>query len=61
MSRFINNKYRKILIISPGLLFVQKDLLVGLFSEELILGGACYWREFCVSKWVGFDDKNSYL
>ena len=25
----------------------------------LIFGGAYYWREFCVSKWVGLDNKNS--
>ena len=28
--------------------------LVGLNSR-----GAYYWREFCVSKWVGLDNKNS--
>ena len=33
--------------------------MLGLFSGELIFGGACYWKEFCVSKWVGFDHKNS--
>ena len=32
---------------------------MGLFSGELIFGGAYYWREFCVSKWVGLDNKNS--
>ena len=26
--------------------------MLGLFSGELIFGGACYRREFCVSKWV---------
>ena len=52
-------KYRKILIISPGLIFVQKAFLVGLFSGELIFGGAYYWREFYISKWVGLDNKNS--
>ena len=46
-------------IISPGLTFVRKAFLLGLFSEELIFGGAYYWREFCVSKWVGLDNKNS--
>ena len=51
--------YRKIPIISPGLIFVQKAFLLGLFSGELIFGGACYWKEFCVSKWVGLDNKNS--
>ena len=51
--------YRKIPIISPGLIFVQKALLLGLFSAELIFGGAYYWKEFCGSKWVGLDNKNS--
>ena len=32
--------YRKIPIISPGLIFVQKAFLLGLFSGELIFGGA---------------------
>ena len=50
--------YCKILIISPGLLFVQKAFLVGLFLGELIFGGAYYWKEFCVSKWVGLVNKN---
>ena len=36
---------RKIPIISPGLIFVQKAFLVGLFSGELIYGGAYYWKE----------------
>ena len=31
-------KYRKFLIISPGLIFVQKAFLVGLFSGEPIFG-----------------------
>ena len=42
--------YRKIPIISPELIFVQKTFLLGLFSGELIFGGACYRKEFCVSK-----------
>ena len=47
--------YRKIPIISPGLIFVQKAFLLGLFSE-----GAFYWKEFCVSKWVWLSgNKNS--
>ena len=40
--------YRKIPMISPGLISVHKAILVGLFSGELIFGGAYYWREFCV-------------
>ena len=31
----------------------------GLFSGELVFRGAYYWKEFCVSKWVGLDNKNS--
>ena len=50
---------RKIPIISPGLIFVQEAFLVGLFSGELIFGEAYYWREFCVSKWIELDNKNS--
>ena len=53
------SKYRKIPIISPGLIFVQKAFLLGLFSGELIFGRACYRKEFCVSKWVGLNNKNS--
>ena len=52
-------RYRKIPIISPGLIFVQKAFLLGLYSEELIFGGACYRKEFCVSKWVWLVNKNS--
>ena len=37
-------------------MFVQKAFFLGLFSEELIFGGAYYWREFCVSKWVGLNN-----
>ena len=37
--------YRKIPIISPGLIFVRNAFLVGLFSGELIFGGAYYWKE----------------
>ena len=47
---------RKIPIISFGLIFVQNAVLLGLFSGELIFGGDCYWKEFCISKWVGFDN-----
>ena len=37
----VNNivKYRKIPIISPGVIFVQKAFLLGLFSEGFIIGG----------------------
>ena len=42
--------YRKIPIISPGLIFVQKAFLLGLFSGELIFGGTYYWKEFLCFK-----------
>ena len=42
----------------PELVFVQKAFFLGLFSGELILEGAYYWKEFCVSKWVGLGNKN---
>ena len=51
--------YRKISIISRGRIFVQKAFLLGLFSGEPIFGGSNHWKEFCVSKWVGLDNKNS--
>ena len=34
------SEYRKIPIIRPGLIFVQRDFLVGLFQ----FGEACFWR-----------------
>ena len=52
-------KYHKIPIISVGLISVQKAVLLGLFSRELIFGEAYYWKECCISKWVGPDNKNS--
>ena len=54
-----SKEYRKIPIISPGLIFVPKAVLLGLFSGQLIFGGACYWREFCASKWFGPESKKS--
>ena len=33
--------------------------MLDLFSGELIFGGTYYWKEFCVSKWVGLDNKSS--
>ena len=40
-------------------MFAQKAFLVGLFLVGLIFGGAYYWKEFCILKWVGLDNKNS--
>ena len=55
----VNIKYRKILLTSPGLIFVQDAFLLGLFSGEPIFKGAYYWKEFCISKWVWLNNKNS--
>ena len=33
--------------------------MLGLFSGELIFRGAYYWKELCVSKWVGLDNKTA--
>ena len=59
LSRELSCIYHKVLIISPALMFVQTAFLVVLFSRVLNIGGAYYWREFCVSKWVASDNKNS--
>ena len=32
--------------------------MLGLISGERILGGAYYWKEFWVSKWVRLDNRN---
>ena len=33
--------------------------MLGLFAGKLIFEGALYSKEFCVTKWVGLDNKNS--
>ena len=33
--------------------------MLGLFSEELIVGETYFWKEFCVSKWFGLDNKTA--
>ena len=35
----VGSKYCKILIVTPGLIFVKKAFLLGLFSGEAIIGG----------------------
>ena len=50
---------RKIAIISPGVIFIQKAFLMGLFSGELIFAGAYCWRVYYVSEWVRLDNRNS--
>ena len=32
---------------------------MGLFSGHLFFEGAYYWREFCVSKWIGLAIKTA--
>ena len=39
MLRKVIQSYRKIPMISPGLISMQKAVLLGLFSEGLIIGG----------------------
>ena len=51
--------YRKIPIISPGLIFVQKGFLLGLFSGELIFGGACYRKNFAFQNKFGLSIKTA--
>ena len=53
--------YRKVPVLSPGLIFIQNAFLLGLFSGELIFGRDYYWKEFCVSKWVGLDNENTMV
>ena len=48
---------RKIPIISPGLIFVQKAFLLGLFSVELIFGGSYYARNFVFQNGLGLTKK----
>ena len=40
-------------------MFVLKAVLLGLYLGEVIFGGAYYWKEFSVSKWVELVNKNS--
>ena len=61
MDTFFNSRgyplTRELTVISPGLMFVQKGVLLGLFFGE------AYFRRvlegFCISKWVGLSNKNS--
>ena len=46
--------YRKIPIISPGLIFVQKAFLLGLFLEGLIIG-----RNFAFQNGLGWTIKKA--
>ena len=44
---------------TTGPIFVQKAFLLGLFSGELIFGGAYYWKEFCVQNELGLTIKTA--
>ena len=57
----LSNTYHKIWIISPGFILIlfKRLFLLGVFSGELILGGACYGKEFGVSNWVWLVNKNT--
>ena len=53
--------YCEILINNrPWAYICSKSFLLGFFWGELIFGRAYYWREFCISKWDGLDNKNSW-
>ena len=49
-------EYRKIPIISPGLILI---ILFKRLFAGLTFGGPYFLREFCISKLVGLDNKNS--
>ena len=49
--------YRKIPAISPGLIFVQKAVLLGLFSGELISEGPIIGRNFAFQNGLGLTTK----
>ena len=61
--RYIDRRartYRKILIVSPGVIFVQKASLLGLFWGELIFGGACCPGRNCAfQNWLGSTTKKA--
>ena len=42
----------------PGLIFVQKAFLLGLFSGEIIFGEAYYWKEQDIFMMASFTTDN---
>ena len=58
LVQYLLISYRKIPIINHGFILFNR-LFYRAFFWELIFGGAYYWREFCISIWVGLDSKNS--
>ena len=53
--------YRKIPIISPGLILVQKAFLLGLFSGEHIFGRLIIGGTFVFQNWLGLTIKLKQL
>ena len=51
--------YRKIPIISPRLIFVQKAFLLGLFSGELFSEGLIIGRNFAFQNGLGLTIKTA--
>ena len=51
-------KYHKVPIISPGIIFVQKAFLLGLFSGNLFSEGLTIGRNFAFFKWLGIRNEN---
>ena len=54
-------KYRKIPIISPGLIFVQTAFLLGLFSGSLFLEGLIIGRNFAFQNGLGLTIKTASI
>ena len=52
-------KYRKILIISPGLIIVQKAAFLGLFLESLFSEGFIIERNFAFQNGLGLTIKTA--
>ena len=59
VSRFFCAEYRKSLTLSPGIIFVQKAFLLGLFSGELILEGLVIGRNFAFQNGFGMSIKTA--
>ena len=44
-------------IINPGIIFIQRLFSWAYFRGSLFSEGLHYWKEFCVSKWLGLGNK----
>ena len=56
-ARILFRAYRKIPIISPGLIFVQKTFLLGLFRGSLFLEGLVIGKNFAFQNGFGLLTK----